>query len=85
MLSVATLPMVVAGTITRGLNQTTTITTHTLTGEERKILTLPPGPFAGQGGVCQGVPVESWVQCSTTTGKAIPTFQRPDELFSSSG
>ena len=69
MLYVVTPPVVVAGTITRGLNQTTTITTHTLTGEERRILISPPGPFADQGGVCQGVPVESWGQCSTTTGE----------------
>ena len=83
MLSVATLPMVVAGRITRGPNLTTTITTHTLTGKEGKILISPPGPFAGQGGVFQGVAVESWVQCSITTGEAVLTFS--DELFSSSG
>ena len=58
---------------------------HHHSGKEGKILISPPGPFAGQGGVFQGVAVESWVQCSITTGGVVPTFQSPDELFSSSG
>lgn len=84
-LSVATPPVVVAGKITRGPNLTTTITTHTLTGEEGKNLISPPGPFAGQGGVFQGVAVESWVQCSTTTGEAVPTFQMSYSLHQGDG
>lgn len=68
-LSVATPPVVVAGPITRGPNLTTTTTTHTLTGEERRLLISPPGPSVDQAGVCQGVAVvESLVRCSTTTG-----------------
>ena len=74
----ATPPVVVAVPITRGLNPTTTITTHTLIGEERKILISSPGPFVDQGGVCQGVPVESWMGCNITTGEVIPTSHRPD-------
>ena len=69
MLFVASPPMVVAGPITKGLHLTTTITTHILTGEERRQLISPPGPSADQAGVCQGVAaLESLVRCSTTTG-----------------
>ena len=80
MLSVATPTRVVAGPITRVPNPITTITTHTSTGEERRILLSPPGHFVDQAGVCQGVEVAgSLMQCNTTIGEDIPTPQRFDQ------
>ena len=79
----ATPPMVVAGPITRGPHLTTIITTHTLTGEGRRILVSPPGLSADQAGVCQELAaVESLVRCSITTGEAFQRFYQPSILCS---
>ena len=69
MLSVATLPMVVAGPITRVPNPITTITTHTLTGEGTRLVISLPGHCVGQAGGCQEVAAEDSVRCSTITGE----------------
>ena len=65
----ATPAVAVVVPIIRGLNQTITITTHTLTGEGARLVISLPGHCVGQGGGCQEVAVEDSVRCSTITGE----------------
>ena len=65
----ATPAVAVVVPIIRGLNQTITITTRTLTGGGTRLVISLPGHCVGQGGGCQEVAVEDSVRCSTITGE----------------
>ena len=65
----ATPAVAVVVPIIRGLNQTITITTRTLTGEGTKLVISLPGHCVGPAGGCQVVAAEDLVRCSTITGE----------------
>ena len=65
----ATPAVAVVVPIIRGLNQTITITTRTLTGGGTRLVISLPGHCVGQAGGCQEVAAEDSVRCSTITGE----------------